>query len=272
MRRSGHRQIFSLERQFRSTKQDAQARCAAACGLVPRRRSYSFGFALRLDPRHPYLTPRGVSADTMARLGLGYCYSGGMKGSICIPIDDVRGSCVAYAWRWANSMVPVDRPRCRSPRGFRKRHVLFNGHRVVAATHLVIVEGFWSVFRPDALGIPTVALKDRTISALMRRCASDRVTLVLDGDAAGRGAIPAILVRFARHRFLRHWIFLKGRRPTARGGRAACCNLDCVCRMSRTIPGLETRPGIFSCDQSRLAARYTAGLDRKGFEFSYRCG
>ena len=30
------------------------------------------------------------------------------------------------------------------------------------------------------------------------------------------------------------------------------------------------RPGIFSSDQSRLAARYTAGLDRKGFEFSFR--
>jgi DNA primase len=45
------------------------------------------GFALQnLDAAHPYLTERGLSAETIAEFGLGYCQKGSMTGRIVIPI------------------------------------------------------------------------------------------------------------------------------------------------------------------------------------------
>jgi DNA primase len=43
---------------------------------------------------------------------------------------------------------------------------LFNYHRVVGAQHLVIVEGYWSVFRLHALNVPAVALMGTSLSDL----------------------------------------------------------------------------------------------------------
>jgi DNA primase len=164
------------------------------------------GFELPLNPRHPYLTERGMSQDTVARFELGYCDHGSMKGRVCIPIHDQRGRLVAYAGRWPGSSPPPNEARYRLPRGFRKRLVLFNVHRVANASHLVVVEGFWSVFRLDVLGIPAVALMGCTMSEeqedIIRRSAAERFTLLLDGDQAGRSAVSEILPRLARHRFV----------------------------------------------------------------------
>ena len=163
-------------------------------------------FVLNLDPGHPYLTGRGVSEATVSRFGLGSCNRGVMQGRICIPIRDERGRLVAYAGRWPGINPPSGEPRYKFPRGFRKRFVLFNYYRVMTASHLVIVEGFWSVFRLDALGIAAVALMGCTLSreqeAIIRGSLVDRITLLLDGDDAGREATTEIALRLARHRFV----------------------------------------------------------------------
>jgi DNA primase len=163
-------------------------------------------FTLQLDPHHPYLRARGVSEETVARFGLGFCDRGIMKGRICVPIHDEHGRLVAYVGRWAVSVPPSRTPRYLFPRGFRKGQVLFNLHRVVDATHLVVVEGFWSVLRLDALGMAAVALMGCTLSkpqeALLRSSRADRLTLLLDGDEAGRTASADILPRLARHHFV----------------------------------------------------------------------
>ena len=165
------------------------------------------GFTLPLDPGHTYLGERGLSEATVTRFGLGSCTSGIMKGRICIPILDERGRLVAYAGRWPGKPLPDNQPRYLFPRGFRKSHVLFNLHRVREAKHLVIVEGFWSVFRLDLLGIPAVALMGCTLSrqqeTLLRRAMADRLSLLLDGDGAGRNATEEILPRLALHSFVR---------------------------------------------------------------------
>jgi DNA primase len=165
------------------------------------------GFTLPLDPGHTYLGERGLSEATVTRFGLGSCTSGIMKGRICIPILDERGRLVAYAGRWPGKPLPDNQPRYLFPRGFRKGQVLYNVHRVREAKHLVIVEGFWSVFRLDLLGIPAVALMGCTLSLeqenLLRRGKADRLTLLLDGDAAGRDATRKIVPRIARHSFVR---------------------------------------------------------------------
>jgi DNA primase len=158
---------------------------------------------LSLDPDHPYLAERGVSQAAVARFGLGYCNQGIMKGRICIPIHDTEGRLVAYLGRWAGSCPPPGAARYRFPRGLRKGLLLFNWYRVQNATHLVIVEGCWSVFRLDALGIAAVALMGRTLSGEQERIIRDssirHVTLLLDGDQPGRAATAEILPRLARH-------------------------------------------------------------------------
>jgi DNA primase len=163
-------------------------------------------FTLPLDPDHPYLAERGVSKTTVAKFGLGYCDAGIMKGRICIPIHDADGQLVAYAGRWAGSNPPPGEPRYRFPKGFRKNLVLFNWHRVKDAAHLVIVEGCWSVFRLDSLGIASVALMGRTLSAeqedIIRQSPVRYVTLLLDGDRPGRTATAELLPRLARHAYV----------------------------------------------------------------------
>ena len=163
-------------------------------------------FALTLDPGHLYLTGRGVSEAMISRFGLGYCDCGVMRGRICIPIHDERGRLVAYAGRWPGLNPPSGEPRYKFPWGFRKRLALFNCHRVVTVSHLVVVEGFWSVFRLDALGIAAVALMGCTLSreqeAIILGSSADQITLLLDGDVAGREATKEIALRLARHRFV----------------------------------------------------------------------
>lgn len=192
---------------------ESEVRTARSAGNQPLK------FALQLDPRHRYLAARGVSEGTVSRFGLGYCERGIMKGRICIPIHDEGGRLAAYAGRWAGQKLPTGEPRYKFPRGFRKSLVLFNFHRVASAHHLVVVEGFWSVFRLDALGIAAVALMGCTLSEeqekILRGSPADRITLLLDGDGAGRQATSEILPRLARHCFVQAPDLPAGAEPDA---------------------------------------------------------
>ena len=90
-------------------------------------------FTLTLDPRHPYLFERGLTPEVIDHFGIGYCDKGLLKGRIAIPIHDTAGQLVAYAGRWASRDVPKGTQRYLLPRGFNKRQVLFNFHRVAGA-------------------------------------------------------------------------------------------------------------------------------------------
>ena len=173
-------------------------------------------FRLTLDP-HPYLAGRGVSPELAAEFGLGYCSYGTMMGRICIPIHDERGALVAYAGRWASDEIPNGVPKYDLPRGFEKRRVLFGLHRVAGAEHVVLVEGYWSVFRLHALKIPAVALMGRTLSpeqeTLLIESHVRMLTLLLDGDQPGREATDELLPRLARPFFVRVVSLLDGEEP-----------------------------------------------------------
>jgi DNA primase len=164
-------------------------------------------FRLTLDPLHPYLAARGISREVAARFGLGYCRHGTMKGRICIPIHNERGALVAYTGRWASDAIPHGVPKYYLPRGFEKRRVLFGLHRVTGADHLIVVEGYWSVFRLHALGMPSVALMGRTLSTeqetLLIESGVRTLTLLLDGDGPGRKATDQLLPRLATRLFMR---------------------------------------------------------------------
>jgi DNA primase len=165
-------------------------------------------FRLKLDPTHPYLSTRGVSPELAATFGLGYCTCGtAMQGWICIPIHDERGVLVAYAGRWASDEIPEGISKYHLPRGFEKRRVLFGLHRVIGAEHLILVEGYWSVFRLNTLGLPAVALMGRTLSteqeSLLLRSGVEKLTLLFDGDRPGRNASVELLPRLAKPFFVR---------------------------------------------------------------------
>ena len=99
-----------------------------------------------------------------------------MKGRIAIPIHDASGTLVAYAGRWPGD-PPEGEPKYKLPEGFKKSLVLYNLNRVVAfkananassrvLLPMIVVEGYWSVFRLHQLGYPnTVALMGSDLSA-----------------------------------------------------------------------------------------------------------
>lgn len=177
-------------------------------------------FSLKLDPSHPYLKSRGLTDETIATFGLGFCNRGLMKGRIAIPIQDQHGQLVAYAGRWpGDEGIPEGEGKYKLPPGFPKSEVLFNLHRVRGTAHLIVVEGYWSVFRLHQLGIGSVALMGSTLSpaqaALIEADCPHRVTLLLDGDATGREATVGILSSLARWLFVRAVALPDGSQPDA---------------------------------------------------------
>jgi len=161
-----------------------------------------------LDPTHRYLLDRGLTPELIEVFGLGFCSQGRLRGRVCIPIHSPDGAKVlAYSGRWANDDLPDGIPRYLLPRGFKKSEVLFNYHRVVGAQHLVIVEGYWSVFRLHALNVPAVALMGTNLSEiqmeLLGQPGARRLTLLLDADRAGRKATADLLPRLSSLFFVR---------------------------------------------------------------------
>ena len=184
------------------------------------------GFQLRnLDTAHPYLAERGLSEETIAEFGLGYCGTGSMKGRIVIPIQTVDGEIVAYAGRWPGNPPDADTPKYKLPAGFRKSMELFNLHRALQAdpaTPLVIVEGFFDCFHLWQNGVErVVALMGSQMSPDQQGLIAqhvhpdDRIILMLDEDEAGRKGRIDALPRLALSAFVRLFCFVnEGHQPT----------------------------------------------------------
>jgi DNA primase len=179
------------------------------------------GFRLTLEREHAYLRERGLSPELIERFGLGVCAYGGMTGRLCIPIENVEGKLVAYAGRWA--LEPTDLPageeKYKLPKGFHKSLELFNLHRAKACRHLYVVEGYFGAIRLHRLRVPAIALMGSSISesqvALLREhCPTLRfVSVMLDGDDAGRSAAPEVAARLAKHWWTRIVALPEGTQP-----------------------------------------------------------
>lgn len=148
-----------------------------------------------IDTRHRYLTQRGISPSTARWFGVGmYRGAGFLAGRCVIPIHDENGRLVAYAGR----AVHGEPPKYRFPAGFRKSQVLFNLHRATetSAHEAIVVEGFFDALKVHQAGHPAVValmgsiFSQRQSDLLLTRFAA--VTLMLDGDQAGRRATEII--------------------------------------------------------------------------------
>ena len=188
-------------------------------------------FTLRLDPEHPYLAGRELSRETVDTFGLGYANRGLMKGRIGIPIHDERNRLVAYAGRWVGTEaeLPEGEEKYKLPPGFQKNRVLFGLNRIVDVNpysgelegpqHLFLVEGYFSVFRLHELGVPSVAalmgssIADEQVALLRRWRGLERITLLLDGDDAGRKARESILPKLCAWFYVRAPELPEGKAP-----------------------------------------------------------
>ena len=161
----------------------------------------------RLDGSHPYLAQRGLTPETIATFGIGYCAHGLLGGWIAIPIHNASGQLLAYAARWPGQ-PPNGQPKYRLPKGFRKSLELFNLHRALTADArlpLVVVEGFFGCMRLwQAEHHRVVALMGSMLSEaqeeLILKAASPtgRVILLFDEDEAGRKGRAEARMRLAR--------------------------------------------------------------------------
>jgi DNA primase len=144
-----------------------------------------------------------------------------MVGRVCIPIHNAEGQLVAYAGRWVGPQeeLPEGEERYKLPKGFCKNLELWNLHRVRHCRHLVVVEGYFGAIRLYGLRLPAVVLMGSSIAeeqvALLREhCPALRfVTVMLDGDEAGRKAGDIIAARLAKHWWTRTVALPDGTQP-----------------------------------------------------------
>ncbi|MEI6561386.1 MAG: CHC2 zinc finger domain-containing protein [Verrucomicrobiota bacterium] len=183
-------------------------------------RNPTLKFALnKLDATHPYLRERGLTEETIATFGLGYCGKGLLRGYIAIPIQNTEGELVAYAGRWPG-MPGEGVGKYKLPQGFKKNLELFNQHRAAACDNdapLVVVEGYFDAIKLHQAGYErVVALMGSSLSAdqeecIVRLCKEDgRVILFLDNDEAGRKGQADALARLSK-RLYAHTVHLGNR-------------------------------------------------------------
>jgi DNA primase len=171
-------------------------------------------FALtKLDATHPYLVERGLSSETIATFGLGFCSKGLLRGYTAIPIHNTQGELVAYAGRWPGS-PETGNGKYKLPEGFKKSIEIFNYHRAIASEHespLVVVEGFFGAMSIYQAGYERVvaimgsSLSQKQEEMLCRLCETpdERIILFLDGNAAGRKGQADALQRLSKRLYVR---------------------------------------------------------------------
>lgn len=178
-------------------------------------------FSLKnLNPEHPYLSERGFDREVSSHFESGYCSKGMMKNRIAFPLHNPKGELVGYAGRIIDeSTIDANTPKYRFPgtrevdgktHEFRKNDLLYNYHRLnVPVKHLVIVEGFFHVWRLHQAGIPAVSVMGNNISerqielilSLSRK--KGYLWLIPDPDKAGERMIQDSTTELAKARYTR---------------------------------------------------------------------
>jgi DNA primase len=201
---------FSVESE-RPKKSPGPAKDGKKDNLPEKKQNQPLTFGLRnVDSGHEYLRTRGISRETAEHFGVGYYDGKGMmKGRIVIPIHSKNGELVAYAGRVVDDdTISETNPRYRLPEGFLKSMEIFNLHRVSkAGDRATLVEGFFGVLKLHELGITDgIAIMGSFMSPEQEELIAERfgcVTVMMDGDEAGRKAQEDIVKKLSRRLFVR---------------------------------------------------------------------
>ena len=179
-------------------------------------------FQLRgIDPSHAYLQTRGVMPATAQLFGAGFFPGkGSMSGRVVFPIHNEQGELIAYAGR----SIDGSEPKYKLPPGFHKVLVLYNLHRVLeqGSEHIVLVEGFFdclAVWNSGCLNVGALmgcTLSEQQQGLLVKNF--QRVTLLLDGDAAGREASQKITEQLLSKLWVRVVAVPEGKQPDQLSG------------------------------------------------------
>lgn len=203
--------------------EDASTQAGLPAGASAPAANRPLSFRLQgIDPTHPYLASRGISKETAEKFGTGYYAGRGLfRGYVVIPLENEEGQLMGYLGRWPGH-PPEGIERYRLPPRFSKSELLFNFGRVrwdvqLPTQGLVVVESCFSVFRLSDLGFLAVALLGSSLSkrqeGLIISSGASRITLLLDGDRAGREAALEMLPRLARQKFVRVAELPEGEQP-----------------------------------------------------------
>ena len=172
-----------------------------------------------LETDHPFFEQRGLSQQAIETFGLGKCNKGIMRGRIVIPVHNQNGELIAYVGRHVEDDPGDDSPRYRFPKGFHKNIELFNLHRAkeLGRRSLVVVEGYWSVIRLHLSGIPAVATFGASLSEqqaeLIANSGYKLVTVIYDGDEAGRAGADQAVTMLSKHLYARQIVLDEGVKP-----------------------------------------------------------
>ena len=168
-----------------------------------------FTTILKLDGEHRFGDERGFTPEQIKTYAMGYQDRGMFKGRWCMPIHDHQGNQLGYIGRYVKKTVPKEIEKWLLPPNFPKQDVLFNAHRIEERTEtIVLVEGPFDVIRLQRLGFPSMALlgtsiSERQIDILLDDFDVELIVVMLDGDAPGRKAVPALVQRLAQDFFVR---------------------------------------------------------------------
>lgn len=185
-----------------------------------------------LDPKHPYLSERGFSLETIQHFGLGFCSKGMLAERIAIPLHNQGGELIGYAGRLVDDIVvseenpkyrfPSQRERSGMIHEFHTSLFLYNGHRITGPLDdLIVVSGFpsiwwlWQIGFSNSVALMGWSLSEKqaeTLISLVR--ASGRIWILSDGDDAGERFGNSVLAQISSHRFCR-WVKLdSAKQPT----------------------------------------------------------
>jgi DNA primase len=144
-----------------------------------------------------------IPADALVDVGLARRRDGNgelyafFRGRLMIPIRDQRGATIGFGGRVVGDDDGPKYVNTSETRYFHKGQVIYALDRALehvrARGHLVLVEGYTDVIAAHAAGLPNVGAVLGTATtemhaALVRRAGTRRVSLVFDGDEAGRRA------------------------------------------------------------------------------------
>jgi DNA primase len=174
-----------------------------AAPVVESESNPALAFTLKdIDHKHPYLAARGFDEEECEYLGAGFFPGrGSMSGRIVFPLHNGAGELVGYAGRLVDdSLISESNPRWKFASGFQRGKVLYNLHRLTEDdwTEAIVVESFWGVLacvRAGIMNVVAIMSNQATDAQLIRLADFSRVTVLLDGDEAGRSGAKNLVER-----------------------------------------------------------------------------
>jgi DNA primase len=157
-----------------------------------------------VNPAHPMIQDRGISALTAERFGVGFFPGkGSMAGRIVFPLHE-DGSLVGYAGR---TTLPVSdaNPKWLFGKGLKKAF-LYGLERCDPAKPLILCESLWGPLWFHEHGLQAASLMGSEMTEAQERCLDPYplITVALDNDAAGIEKAARICGRLKRnHRVLK---------------------------------------------------------------------